>query len=219
MIIFIFSANVLDYVLHIGDYLKDAGPYIPLVVGIIVFVESGILLGFFLPGDSLLLSAGVIAAEGSTSLSILLIVTLVAAIAGDQFGYFWGQFFGERIVEKKKLKFIKRKHLDNAHAFFEKNGGKSIILARFVPIIRTFVPFTAGVVKMKYRSFVSYNIIGGTLWGVGVTLLGFLVGKTFGDKTEKYLLLIIAVVILISFIPVGVEVYKAKKNKKNEKVS
>lgn len=173
------------------------------IIGItgIVFVETGLFFGFFLPGDSLLVTAGILAAAGQLDISMLLLFPSLAAIAGDQTGYVIGRKAGDALSERYP-KF--QVQLDRAHAFYESHGSKTIVIARFVPIIRTFVPAVAGAAKMRYRGFVVYNIIGGTLWVFSTTLLGYGVGRVI-PNIDKYLHLVIGVVIFLSLIPVFLE--------------
>jgi len=176
------------------------------IVGItaIVFVETGLFFGFFLPGDSLLVTAGILAAAGQLDIVWLLVFPTIAAIVGDQTGYVIGRTAGSALSDRYP-KF--RKHLERAHDFYEKHGTKTIVIARFVPVIRTFVPAVAGAAKMKYHSFVVYNIVGGTLWVFSTTLLGYVVGSAI-PNVDKYLHLVIGIVIFLSVIPIMVEWYK-----------
>ena len=176
----------------------------------IIFAETGLLLGFFLPGDSLLISAGLMAAKGSLSLPLLVAITVFAAISGNLTGYFIGRKFGPLIFEREKSRFFHPEHVEKTHRFFDKHGSKTIILARFIPIIRTFVATFAGVSKMSFRRFMLFSIIGGLLWGLGLPVAAFYLGKMIPDL-DKYILLVIAVVIVVSFIPVFVELYKNRK--------
>jgi membrane-associated protein len=176
------------------------------IIGItgIVFVETGLFFGFFLPGDSLLVTAGILAAAGQLDIAWLLLFPTLAAIAGDQTGYAIGRTAGAALADRYP-KF--RKHLDRAHAFYEQHGTKTIVIARFVPIIRTFVPAVAGAAKMRYRSFVVFNVVGGTLWVFATVLLGYGVGSAI-PNIDKYLHLVIGIVIALSLIPVVLEWYK-----------
>ncbi len=175
----------------------------------VVFAESGLLFGFFLPGDSLLFTAGVFAARGDLNLGIILVGVVVAAIAGDQVGYAFGRRVGPALFRRPDSRFFRREHVEKAQAYFERYGVKTIVLARFVPIVRTFAPIVAGVGAMNYRTFVTYNVLGGLLWGVGVTMLGFLLGEAI--DIDRYLLPVIGVIILVSLLPVVREVYKARR--------
>lgn len=179
---------------------------------VIVFAESGLLVGFFLPGDSLLFTAGLFAAQGTLSLPVVLVGCFLAAVAGDQVGYAFGKKVGPALFRRPDSRFFKQEYVDKAQGFFEKYGAKTIVLARFVPIVRTFAPIVAGVGTMTYRTFVTYNVLGGFLWAIGVTMLGFLLGELIPD-IDRYLLPIIAVIIAISVIPIGREWWKARRSK------
>ena len=166
----------------------------------IVFAESGLLVGIFLPGDSLLFTAGFLASEGYLNIGVLMLVCVAAAISGDAVGYTFGRRVGRKLFERPDSRFFKRKHLLAAEAFYEKHGGKTIILARFMPIVRTLAPIVAGVGAMRYRRFVIFNALGGVLWGAGVTGVGYLLGSTIPD-IDHYLLPIIAAIVLVSVAP------------------
>jgi len=176
----------------------------------IVFAESGLFFGFFLPGDSLLFTAGLFAAQGTLSLPVILIGCFGAAVAGDQVGYLFGKRVGPALFRRPDSRFFRQEYVDRAQHFFEKHGAKTIILARFVPIVRTFAPILAGVGKMPYRTFFSFNVVGGLLWAVGVTLLGYALGEMIPD-IDTYLLPIVAVIIALSLIPIGLEWRKNRK--------
>jgi membrane-associated protein len=187
------------------------GAYALWGVALIVFIETGLLIGFFLPGDSLLFVAGMMVAGGfiHQPLWLVLLVIFIAAVTGDQTGYLIGKTLGRKAFQKEEGIFFSKKNADRAEEFFKKYGGKSVILARFVPIMRTFVPVAAGIGSMKYKTFTLYNIIGALLWGVGLTSIGFIFGNNAFVK--EYLEVIIVLIIGISFIPVLLEIYKAKK--------
>ena len=148
-----------------------------LGVALVVFVETGLFVGFFLPGDSLLVTAGILAAAGHLDLSLLLGLTALAAIAGDQVGYGIGRRAGEALYRRPDSRWFRRSHLERAHAFYEKYGAKTIVLARFVPIVRTFAPAVAGAALMRYRRFVTYNVVGGLLWVFSMVLTGYTLGR------------------------------------------
>ena len=184
-------------------------------LGLIVFAESGLLIGFFLPGDSLLFTAGLLTAlkTGITQpIWAVCLVTFVAAVLGDQFGYQFGKRVGPSLFDRPKSKLFKPSHVLSAQAFFEKHGAKTIILARFVPIVRTFAPVLAGVGNMKYRTFALYNLVGGFLWGVGVTMAGYLLGKRFPSLKERIDILAL-VIVAVSVLPVVFEVLKHRRAK------
>ncbi|MET3949819.1 membrane-associated protein [Arthrobacter sp. UYEF36] len=182
-------------------------PWVVLLVCGIIFAETGLLIGFFLPGDSMLFTAGLLVATGTIKVNIWAFVGLiiVAAIVGNQVGYLIGSKAGPAIFNKPNSRLFKRENVESAHAFFEKHGGKALILARFVPIIRTFVPVIVGVAQMDKRKFFLFNVIGALLWGGGVTLLGYLLGDTFPWVREN-LDIIFIVIVLVSVIPIGIEV-------------
>jgi membrane-associated protein len=182
---------------------------------VIVFAESGLLVGFFLPGDSLLFTAGLFAAQGTLNLPLILTGCFVAAVAGDQVGYAFGQRLGPSLFRRPDSRFFKQEYVERAQGFFERHGPKTIILARFVPIVRTFAPILAGVGTMRYRTFVTFNLIGGLLWAVGVTMLGYLLGGLIPD-IDAYLLPIVAVIVLLSVIPIGLEWWKSRRRKAAE---
>jgi membrane-associated protein len=165
----------------------------------IVFIESGLLVGFFLPGDSLLFTAGLLAADGRLSYPVIVIGCVLAAIIGDQVGYTIGARVGPRILTRDRW-YSRPHHVARAEHFFSSHGGRAILLARFVPIARTFVPVTAGAVRMPYRSFVRWNVAGGMLWGAGLVTLGYFLGETI-PSIDRYLLPIIAVIIILSILP------------------
>ena len=177
----------------------------------IVFAESGLFFGFFFPGDSLLFTAGLLASQGLLPIGWLLIGTLVAAILGDTVGYWFGKKVGPAIFSREDSFFFHKKHIERSQKFYELHGKKTIILARFVPIVRTFAPILAGVGKMDYRTFISYNIIGGAAWSLGLTSLGYFLGGLI-PSIDRYLLPIVLGIIAISLIPVVREYLLARRN-------
>jgi membrane-associated protein len=177
---------------------------------LIVFAESGLLIGFFLPGDSLLFTAGFLASTGFFDIRVLIVLIVIAAIAGDQVGYIFGRRVGPSIFKREDSLLFHKEHLLRAQAYYEKHGGKTIILARFIPIVRTFAPIVAGVGNMKYGRFVFFNVIGGLIWGVGVTLAGYFLGQIIPD-IDRYLLPIIALIILASVAPPAWHFWKDNK--------
>ncbi|MGI5212436.1 DedA family protein [Plantactinospora sp. CA-290183] len=177
----------------------------------IVFAESGLLIGFFLPGDSLLFTAGLLTADGqyiTYPLWLVCLLITIAAIAGDQVGYAFGKKVGPALFRRPNSKLFKQENLLKAHEFFEKYGARSVVLARFVPIVRTFTPIVAGVSGMRYRTFVVYNVIGGILWGTGVTVLGFFLGQL--PFVKEHIELILIAIVAISVIPIAVELLRAR---------
>ena len=182
---------------------------------LIIFAESGLLFGFFLPGDSLLFTAGLLAARGDLNLPVVLVGCFAAAVLGDQVGYAFGRKVGPSIFSRPNSKLFKQEHIQRADQFFEDHGAKTIVLARFVPVVRTFAPILAGVGSMRYRTFLVYNLIGGFIWAIGVTTLGYLLGDQIGaDNIDKYLLPIIAVIIVISILPAVIEVLRHRRKAK-----
>lgn len=185
-----------------------------IAIGATVFAESGLLIGFFLPGDTLLFGAGILAAQGVFSLPSLIIVVVAAAIIGDNVGYSIGRRSGKRLFGKKDSILFRQEHLERAEAFYEKHGGKTIILARFVPVVRTFAPMVAGISKMSRERFMVFNIIGGVLWGAGVILLGYWLGTKM-PWLENY---ITPVILLIIVFSVGVALFHILKEKESREL-
>ncbi|MER7330864.1 MULTISPECIES: VTT domain-containing protein [unclassified Micromonospora] len=178
---------------------------------VIVFAESGLLIGFFLPGDSLLFTAGLLTADGkyiTYPLWLVCLLITLAAIAGDQVGYAFGRKVGPALFRRPNSKLFKQENVLKAHDFFEKYGARSIVLARFVPIVRTFTPIVAGVSRMNYRTFVIYNVIGGILWGTGVTVLGYFLGQIPFVKANIEMILI--AIVALSVVPIVVELLRAR---------
>ena len=189
---------------------------------IVIFAESGLLIGFFLPGDSLLFTAGALYATGvlpgnvPINIHVFVLLLFIAAVLGDTVGYWFGRKAGPRIFSKPDAKIFKQAHIKHAQSFYEKHGGKTIIMARFVPIVRTFAPVVAGVGKMEYGRFLSFNLIGGFLWTFGITYLGYFAGKALiaaGIDIDSVILPIIALIVLISALPPAIHILKDKKNR------
>ena len=183
----------------------------------IVFAESGLLVGFFLPGDSLLFTAGLLASRGTLNFPLIVVGCAVFAIAGDQVGYVIGRRAGQALFRRPESRFFHKKNGERAKEYFDKNGPKTIILARFIPVIRTFAPVVAGVGQMDYRKFVTFNVIGGILWGSGVTTAGYVLGESIPD-IDKWLLPIIGVIVMVSFIPVFLELLKMRRKSQADRV-
>ncbi len=181
-----------------------------LVLAAIIFSETGLLVGFFLPGDSLLFAAGFLASQEIFSIVPLVLILSVAAVVGDAVNYQIGKQMGERVFEKGKLRFIKHSHLMAAKAFYEKHGGQAIILARFAPLVRTFTPFVAGVAKMNYRQFVVYNIVGGVGWVVSMTVAGYFLGQLPWVKAnfEK----VVLGIVFVSLLPIAIGAWNARNS-------
>ncbi len=192
---------------NLHEFVRTAS-YIGLFL--IIFAETGLLIGFFLPGDSLLITAGLIAAEGTLSLPLVVIVCALAAILGDQTGYVIGRRFGSRIFARPRSRLFHPEHVERAKLYFERFGSKTLIVARFVPIVRTFAPTMAGVGQMQYRSFVLYNVVGGLIWGAGLPIVGFSLGKLIPD-IDRYILIVLAVVVVLSLIPILRELRSSRR--------
>jgi membrane-associated protein len=182
------------------------------LLALIVFAETGLLVGFFLPGDSLLFTAGLIAGTGLFDIRALILALIAAAISGDQVGYSTGRFVGKKLLDRPDGRFFRRSYVKRTHAFYEKYGAKTIVLARFVPIVRTFAPIVAGVGEMRYRTFLTYNVVGGAGWVLLMCGAGYWLGQFAWVNT--YLHLVILFIILTSLVPVGWELWKARKGVK-----
>ncbi|KAB8033198.1 DedA family protein [Fluviispira multicolorata] len=211
-----FIQTIFQFILSVLNnpiYLIQTVGYIGLII--IVFAETGLLVGFFLPGDSLLIAAGLFAAKGDMEISILLSTLTVAAIVGDAVGFYIGKKLGVMLYNKEDSFFFRKKHIMYAHEFYEKHGGKTIIIARFIPIIRTFAPTVAGAASMSYTRFVTFNIVGGFLWVWSMILGGFYLGRIFGDKINEYIHFLIIGIIFISFLPILIKWVKSKSIEKN----
>jgi membrane-associated protein len=178
----------------------------------IVFAETGLMVGFFLPGDSLLVTAGVFAAAGHLDVHSMLILVSLCAVVGDQLGYFIGQKTGPALFTREDSLLFKRSHVLRAQAFYEKYGAKTIVIARFVPVVRTFAPVVAGVGQMNYRRFVRYNLFGGILWVASMILTGYLIGATI-PNINKHIHTVIAAVIFLSILPAIIEVVRSRRQK------
>lgn len=182
-----------------------------VIVLLVVFTETGLLVGFFLPGDSLLFTTGLLINEGTLDLPLWLVLVTVpiAAIIGDQVGYTIGRVAGPKVFDKPDSRFFQQEYVDKAHGYFERYGPRTIVIARFVPIVRTFAPVVAGVSRMDRRLFTIWNVVGGILWGAGVVCLGYFLGEVdvIAENAEAFILGIIA----LSFIPIAVEVLRARR--------
>jgi len=213
-----FIKQVIDFVLHLdthlGHLIQQYHNWIYAILFTIIFCETGLVVTPFLPGDSLLFAAGAFAAAGSLKLAWLLLLLAAAAILGDTANYWIGHYVGPKVFHKEKTRFFKKKYLERTHAFYEKYGGQTIIIARFVPIIRTFAPFVAGIGRMTYWRFISFNVIGGLAWVALFVLAGYFFGNL--PFVKKNFSLVIMAIILISLVPGFVEVIRHRKNKKPE---
>ena len=178
---------------------------------VVVFVETGLLIGFFLPGDSLLFTAGLLVAEGTFDIPlwVLLVTVPLAAIAGDQVGYTIGRQAGPRVFNRPDSRLFQQEFVDKAYSYFERYGPRTIVLARFVPIVRTFAPVVAGVSRMHYRTFLIYNVVGGVLWGAGVTALGYFLGQVAFVRSNVEI--IILAIVGLSVLPILFELLRARR--------
>jgi membrane-associated protein len=209
---------LIDFILHLDAKLAmiitQYGAWTYAILFLVIFMETGFVITPFLPGDSLLFAAGSFAARGWLNVWVLLILLSIAAVLGDTVNYWIGHYMGDRAYN---VKWIKREYLDRTHAFFEKHGGKTIFLARFVPIVRTFAPFVAGMGKMSYSYFFSYNVLGGITWVFIFTLMGYFFGNL--PFIQKNFELVILAILLISVVPIVWEFIKARRESKAEKAS
>lgn len=212
--------EIIDFLLHflkdpltvINQLIEQYNTLIYVILFLVVFVETGFVIMPLLPGDSMLFAIGVIAATtGKLSLIIIIPLLIFAALLGDNLNYFVGHKFGELIKEKKKILFLKREYIEKTEDFFEKNGGKAVIMARFVPIVRTIAPFVAGAGSMKYRIYIINCILGAVLWVAGITLLGFFLGQ-FDIVKNNFEKLVLGIV-FISILPIFIKIFKSKFNK------
>ena len=207
-------SSLLDIVLHLDEHLAEIivayGSLTYALLFSIVFAETGLVVLPFLPGDSLLFAAGALSALGALHLSAVLLLLMGAAILGDFVNYWIGNLFGQKIVDNHKIKFIDQEHIDKTQAFYKKHGGKAIILARFVPIIRTFAPFVAGVGKMEYKTFFFYNVIGGIAWVSVFTLAGFFFGNI--PSVKEHFAIVVLAIVTLSVAPILYEYWKHKNS-------
>ena len=209
---------IIDLFLHLDEHLANIinqyGTWTYAILFLIIFMETGFVVTPFLPGDSLLFAAGTLAPLSGLNIWLIIVLLIIAAIAGDTVNYWIGHYLGERAYN---IKWIKKEYLDRTHAFFQKHGGKTIFLARFVPIVRTFAPFVAGMGKMSYGYFFSYNVFGGIVWVVLFTLLGFFFGNIPFVKANFELVII--AIILVSVVPAVWEAWKARQEIKAERAA
>lgn len=220
-----FITDLLHYLnpkFIIETLLDKLGIFVYLGLFFIVFAETGLAIGFFLPGDSLLFTAGLFAAVYPDKMNVwlLLILLFIAAVVGDAVGYYSGKKLGKSLFSRPKSRFFNPNHLVKAHAFYEKYGGKTIIIARFVPIVRTFAPIVAGAADMTYRKFLAYNVFGGFLWVFSMILSGYFLGglveRAFGIKLEDHIEKVVFTIIFLSILPMIVEYWKARRERKRE---
>ena len=209
-------ASLIDFILHIDQHLIELtqtyGLWIYAILFLIMFCETGLVVTPFLPGDSLLFAAGAVAALGGMNVHMAAALLLAAAVIGDAANFAIGKYFGEKLFAKPDSRVFKREYLDKTHAFYEKYGGKTIILARFVPIVRTFAPFVAGMGDMHYGRFIRYNIIGALMWVGLLTYAGYFFGEL--PVVKNNFGLVVIGIIAVSVLPMAVEIAKAKWGKK-----
>jgi membrane-associated protein len=233
--------SIIDFLYQVKDFLNPKimidtllnwlGVYVYFGLIFIIFAETGLAVGFFLPGDSLLVVCGLFAAAGKLNLWLMLFTLIIAAIVGDAVGYYSGKKVGQAVFTRPKSRFFNPAHLKKAHKFYEKHGGKTIIIARFVPIVRTFAPIVAGAADMRYRDFVFYNVIGGITWVSSMLFAGYFLGglverlvqSWFGVdnfKLEDHIDKVVIVVVFLSILPIIIEFLKAKfgKSKLEEEI-
>jgi membrane-associated protein len=203
--------NIIDFMTTKGLMFTYAG------LVFIIFAETGLAVGFFLPGDSLLVVAGLVARAGRLNVAVLLSTLFVAAVVGDAVGYYSGLKLGPRLFARKKSLLFRPSHLQKAHEFYEKYGGKTIIIARFVPIVRTFAPIVAGAAQMSYRQFLAYNVVGGFAWVFSMILAGYFLGtvveRAFGIRLEDHIEKVVVVVVFLSLLPPVYEYLKSRREK------
>lgn len=215
--LFHYLKELLNPKVIIETLLAKGGLFVYTGLIFIVFAETGLAVGFFLPGDSLLVVAGLFAANGKLNLAILLSTLFIAAVIGDAVGYLTGARLGQRLFKRQKSFLFRPSHLQRAHAFYEKYGGKTIIIARFVPIVRTFAPIVAGAADMPYRRFVVFNVLGGFLWVTSMILSGYFLGSLlksrFGIDLENNIEWVIIIVVLLSLSPALIEYLKTRREK------
>lgn len=193
------------------DILDSFGPWATVGLILIIFAETGLLIGFFLPGDSLLFTGGILASQGNLNIAVIAIGCFLAAVIGDQVGYTIGHRAGPPLFRRPDSRIFKQRYVDRTKEFFDKHGPKTILLARFVPVVRTFAPVLAGVGEMDRRTFTTYNVVGGFVWAVGVTVAGYILGSAIGSDIDKYLLPIIAVIVVLSILPPLIEMRRERR--------
>lgn len=201
--------NFINACIHLDPIaLIQTGGY--LGIAFLIFAESGLLIGIFFPGDSLLFAAGLLAASNILAFGPLLAIVILAAILGDSVGYWFGKKAGHALMTRPDSRFFKHEYIERTENFYQKYGGRAVILARFVPIVRTIAPTLAGAGSMRYRTFLSYNIVGGFLWGAGMLSLGYSLGSLI-PNSEHYILPISLVIIVLSFLPILINIAKKQK--------
>jgi len=210
-----FISRLIDLFLHLDKHLNDVisqyGGWTYLILFLIVFCETGLVVTPILPGDSLLFAAGTFAALGSLNVLWVFVLLSIAAIAGDTINYWVGYWIGPKVFHRENVRFLNKKHLDRTHAFYEKYGGKTIVLARFVPIVRTFAPFVAGIGRMSYWRFITYNVVGGIAWVAICVFSGYYFGNL--EVVRKNFSLVILAILFISVLPMVVEYIRSRQTK------
>ena len=208
-----FFSFIIDFILHIDQHLTELaaqyGVWIYGILFLIIFCETGLVVMPLLPGDSLLFAAGSIAAIGKMNIHLMVVLLIIAAILGDAVNFMIGKYFGEKLFANPNSKIFKQSHLQKTQQFYAKHGGKTIILARFIPIVRTFAPFVAGMGHMTYHHFLAYNVIGGVLWVTLFSYLGYFFGNM--DIVKDNLSLVLVAIIVLSVLPAIVEVIRHKR--------
>ena len=211
----------IDFILHLDTHLDqiltDFGPWCYLLFFVIIFAETGLVVTPILPGDSLLFALGTFAAKGSLNVGLVFVLLAAAAVLGDSANYTIGKYFGTLILKREGAWFLKKQHIERTHRFYEKYGPKTIVLARFVPIVRTFAPFVAGVGKMSYVRFLTYNVVGGVLWIALFVFGGYFFGNIRVVK-ENFTIVIFAIII-VSIMPAVIEILRQTRQKSNERRS
>lgn len=203
----------IDILLHLDKYLdlmiQTMGVWSYVIIFLIIFCETGLVVTPILPGDSLLFAIGTFAAIGSFDITMVLILLTIAAVAGDTVNYWMGNYLGPKVFHYEDSRFFKKRHLERTHQFYEKHGGKTIIIARFIPIIRTFAPFVAGIGSMTYRKFLSYNVAGGVFWIFSLTLAGYFFGNI--PIVRNNFSLVIVAIVVISVLPGVIEYLRQRR--------
>lgn len=205
--------SIIDFILHIDKHLvelvQNYGNWVYIILALIIFCETGLVVTPFLPGDSLLFIIGTLTANGVLDIKLIVIILITAALVGDNVNYHIGKIIGPRIFQKENTRLLNRKHLIRTHEFYEKHGGKTIILARFIPIVRTFAPFVAGIGTMSYLKFLSFSIVGAVLWVITFVMGGYLFGNIPFIKNN--LTIFVFLIIFISVMPAVIGFIKSKK--------
>ena len=212
-------SKLIDLFLHLDKHLNEIigqyGGWTYLILFLIVFCETGLVVTPFLPGDSLLFAAGAFAALGSLNVLWLFLLLSIAAIVGDTVNYWMGRWIGPKIFHRENVRFLNKKHLERTHAFYERYGGKTIIIARFIPIVRTFAPFVAGIGEMTYWRFITYNVVGGVAWVAICVFAGYYFGNL--EIVKNNFSLVVIAIVLISVLPMLVEYLRHRMNRSSTK--